>query len=99
MSNLGPAALIPLGEGRTFRVGGEEIAVFRLRDGRVLATQARCPHQGGPLADGIVGNDKLLCPLHGYRFELSSGRSLGPCPDLRIYPIALDERGHLIVKT
>ena len=50
---LGPVEAIPVGEGRAFVVGGEQIAVFRLRAGASLrATQALCPHTGGPLDDG-----------------------------------------------
>jgi len=49
---LGPLADIPVGEGRAYAVGDLQIAVFRLRNGTVRATQAVCPHAGGPLADG-----------------------------------------------
>lgn len=88
-----------MGEGRTFRVGDDEIAVFRLRDGRVLATQARCPHQGGPLAVGIVGGGTVLCPLHGRRFDLASGHSVGDCDALKTFDVAVDTEGHMLVKT
>ena len=40
---LGPLDQIPLGEGRAFAVGGEQVAVFRLRDGGVRAVSARLP--------------------------------------------------------
>jgi nitrite reductase (NADH) small subunit len=93
MHNLGPVDRIPLGEGRAFQVGDRQVAVFRLRDGRVLATQAHCPHQGGPLADGIVGGGSVLCPLHGRRFDL------GSCADLATYPVELDRQGNVLVKT
>ena len=72
--DLGPIELIPLGEGRTFTIGDERIAVFRARDGRLYATQALCPHRGGALADGMLGAGKVLCPLHGFAFRLADGR-------------------------
>src|SRR5215813_15110438 len=53
--NLGSATAIPLGQGRCYVVGGQEIAVFRQRDGRLFATENRCPHRRGPLSEGIVG--------------------------------------------
>ena len=53
--DLGSIDRIPPGEGQTFLVEGREIAVFRSREDEVWATQARCPHKGGLLADGIVG--------------------------------------------
>ena len=39
--NLGSVEKIPLGQGRCYLVGTEEIAVFRQRDGRLFATQSR----------------------------------------------------------
>ena len=43
---LGPADQIPYGEGRAFDVGGEQIAVFRKRDGSLRALSAVCSHKG-----------------------------------------------------
>ena len=75
--NLGHVDRIPLGEGRQFQAGPTMIAVFRTRDGAVFATQALCSHKEGPLADGIIGDDKIVCPLHAYAFDLRSGNPLG----------------------
>jgi nitrite reductase (NADH) small subunit len=84
--DLGSIDRIPPGEGQTFLVEGREIAVFRSRDDEVWATQARCPHKAGLLADGIVGDGQVICPLHAYRFHLSSGAPLGNgCGALRTY--------------
>ena len=52
-SPWGPVASIPAGEGRTFPAGTKRIAVFRTRQGALFASQADCPHRGGPLADGL----------------------------------------------
>jgi nitrite reductase (NADH) small subunit len=71
---------IPLGEARTFAVGGEQIAVFRLRDGSLRAVDAVCPHKGGPLADGLADDRMVVCPLHGHTFDLCSGLESG-APD------------------
>ena len=82
---------IPLGEGRTFTVDGEMIAVFRLRDGSVRAVQAVCPHQGGPLADGQIDLRQLVCPLHLYAWDLKTGCSLSGQPDVAVYPVRIDD--------
>ncbi len=71
---LGPVDSIPLGEGRAFAVGEEQVAVFRLRDGTLRATQARCPHAGGPLADGQLDLTQIVCPLHLRAFSFADGR-------------------------
>jgi nitrite reductase (NADH) small subunit len=84
--DLGSIERIPPGEGQTFRVGGREIAVFRSRDDVVHATQARCPHKAGLLADGLMGDGKIICPLHSYKFELATGTSVGNgCESLRTF--------------
>lgn len=94
---LGPVEQIPLGEGRTFTVAGYTIAVFRLREGSVAATQAECPHRGGPLADGIVGMDSVVCPLHAQRFTLLTGvAEVGDC-DIDVHPCHVDAQGDIVV--
>jgi nitrite reductase (NADH) small subunit len=80
------------------RIAGTRIAVFRTRAGDVYATQAVCPHRGGPLADGLIGGGVLACPLHEFRFELSTGAPLSDgCESLRTYPVRLDPRGHVVI--
>lgn len=66
------AETVPLREGRAVTLGGREIAIFNLGD-RFLATDNQCPHQGGPLCDGIVAGDAVVCPLHAWKVRLDSG--------------------------
>jgi nitrite reductase [NAD(P)H] small subunit len=75
--DLGNVDQIPPGEGRTFAVDGDQIAVFRLRDGSLRAIDAVCPHKGGPLADGLADDRVVVCPLHGYTFDMCSGSETG----------------------
>jgi nitrite reductase (NADH) small subunit len=90
---IGPLSSIPMGEGRRFEVRGHAVAVFRTRAGGLFATQADCPHQGGPLADGLVGGSTLICPLHERAFDLSTGAGIGqPCA-LKTYPVRVTEDG------
>ena len=63
---------VPVREGRAVRVGRREIAIFNLGS-RFLAVENRCPHRGGPLADGIVSGSTIVCPLHAWKFSLESG--------------------------
>lgn len=96
--NLGPVALIPLGEGRLFDAGGVTIAVFRTRDSRVYATEPWCPHRGGPLADGIVAADRVLCPLHGYAFALATGKAIHhECGSIKTYAVRLNQDDEVLV--
>ena len=96
---LGPIDQIPLGEARVFRVEGRDIAVFRLRSGEVFATSAVCPHRGGPLADGLIGGHSLICPLHGFLFDLRSGEPIGrDCAPLETYRVTSSGSGNLTVE-
>lgn len=94
--DVGAVDAIPLGEGRAYRVGGRAIAVFRPRGGGVFALEARCPHRGGPLADGIVGGGTVVCPLHGWSFDLASGQCAKEGAGVRAYP-TLVRHGRILV--
>src|SRR5207253_3680766 len=72
---------IPLREGRAVVIDGREIAVFNLGD-RFLAVDNRCPHRGGPLADGIVTGESVVCPLHGWKVDLQNGNVQRPAETL-----------------
>lgn len=94
---LGPVAELPVGEGRAYATGGEEIAVFRLRDGSLRAVSAACPHAGGPIADGLADPDVVICPLHQHVFELATGCSRTGQPSLRVYQVRV-ENDQIIVE-
>ena len=66
---------VPLGEGRSITLDGRRIAIFRSAAGW-FALDAACPHRGGPLADGIVCDNAVICPLHDRRYDLASGEAL-----------------------
>jgi nitrite reductase (NADH) small subunit len=66
---------VPIGEGRAVTIAGRRIALFRTRGGW-YALDAACPHLGGPLADGILSEQSVICPLHDRRFDLSTGAAL-----------------------
>lgn len=95
---LAPLVAIPPGEGREFEVACERIAVFRTRNGRVFAVQAHCPHKAGPLADGLLGGSTLVCPLHSWKFDLSTGEALNGDCGLKTYPVRLDEANRIVLK-
>jgi nitrite reductase (NADH) small subunit len=69
------AADVPLGEGRAVTVEGRRVAVFNAPTGWYALDHA-CPHRGGPLADGIVADACVTCPLHERRYDLATGAAL-----------------------
>jgi methionine sulfoxide reductase heme-binding subunit len=58
-------------------LAGERVAVFRY-EGRVSALSNVCQHQNGPLGEGRIVNDCVVCPWHGYEYLPESGASPPP---------------------
>lgn len=97
MLTLGRIALcqlddLPVGLGRAFEVDGKPIAIFRTRAGRIFAVDGVCPHKGGPLADGMLAGDSVVCPYHAFRFEGATGACDQPgiC-DIASYPVEVTD--------
>lgn len=84
---------IPVGEGRAYTVDGTQIAIYRLRDGALRALAATCPHQGGPLADGLTDNRVVVCPLHGRTYDLATGAELDGGQPVCAYRVTADHDG------
>ena len=94
---VGPGSEIPVGEGRAYAVDGDQVAIFRLSTGALRAVSAICPHAGGPLADGQIDDQVLICPLHLNVFELDTGCSRSGQPDLISYPVDEDPDGNIVI--
>jgi len=58
-------------------VAGKKIVLVKT-DNNIFAVDARCPHAGGHLCDGFVEGDLIICPLHRYGFNLSTGKNVDP---------------------
>lgn len=96
---IGKVDEIPVGEARTFVVDGEQVAVYRLRDGSLRAIGAVCPHMGGPLADGLADERVVVCPLHSYTFDLFTGAEIsGASGGVTAYEAIADSAGTICVK-
>ena len=90
---------IPVGEGRNFMVGEREIAIFHTHGGHVHATQPLCPHLKGPLADGLLGGESVMCPLHDRVFDLKTGCGIShEQMQIEVFPARLDESGNIWVQ-
>jgi 3-phenylpropionate/trans-cinnamate dioxygenase ferredoxin component len=53
-------------------MNGDQVVLYRKRD-EVFALGNECPHQGGSLCDGWVEGEIVVCPLHGWEFDVRSG--------------------------
>ncbi|WP_134682727.1 nitrite reductase small subunit NirD [Brevibacillus migulae] len=87
VGNLGE---IPPASGKVVHIGDQEIVIFRLSTGEYRAVENRCPHKGGPLAEGIISGKFVYCPLHDWKVSLEDGKVQAPdhgC--VQTYPIRL----------
>lgn len=83
---------IPVRGARVVNTGIGDVAVFRTARGRVFALRDRCPHKGGPLSQGIVHDEQVTCPLHGWVIGLADGAATGADSGCaRTLPVRLDE--------
>lgn len=107
-----PAAELLPGERRIVEIDGRSIGIFNVK-GRFHALHNGCPHKGGALCEGpITGTviptadrpfaygregEIVRCALHGWEFEIATGRALAD-PDVRArtYPVDV-EHGQLVV--
>lgn len=58
-------------------LSGERVAIFRY-DGKVSALSNVCQHQNGPLGEGRIVSDCVVCPWHGFEYLPESGASPAP---------------------
>ncbi len=65
------------GSARLIEIEGRRIALFNL-DGTFYAIDDTCPHRGGPLSQGFIQGDVVVCPWHGARFRIGTGEVLSP---------------------
>lgn len=78
------------GKGRVALVKAKEIALFRQKD-KVYALDNVCPHRGGPLGEGALDGDEVICPWHAWSFDLKTGACLA-APDIRqgVYAVKIE---------
>jgi nitrite reductase (NADH) small subunit len=62
------------GEVREFTAGGRAFCVANL-NGTISVLDGVCPHEGGPLGEGSIEDGRVVCPWHGYAFDLRTGES------------------------
>jgi nitrite reductase (NADH) small subunit len=69
---------IPRLGARVIKTSIGNIGVFRTAADKIFALRDECPHQGGPLSQGMVHGDRVTCPLHNWNIELTNGEAVAP---------------------
>lgn len=66
---------IPSGKMKAVTVGGQEILLANV-DGTIHAINRRCGHMNAPLEDGLLKGKEVTCPMHGVKFDVTTGKKL-----------------------
>jgi cell fate regulator YaaT (PSP1 superfamily)/nitrite reductase/ring-hydroxylating ferredoxin subunit len=88
---------LPEGRGRQVDLEGVTCAVYNV-GGTIHATENRCPHAGGPLGEGELDGRVVTCPLHQWKFDVTTGQCQHlPPVKLKRYEVKV-EGGEIWVK-
>ncbi len=85
---IAPLSDLPNG-GRLFvEIDGQAIVLFNIAN-QLFAIADTCSHDGGPLGDGELDEHAVICPRHGARFDLPTGKALTypAVVDIPVYPV------------
>ena len=87
---VGKTSDIEPGSGKTVEVNGKPIAVFNI-DGAFYAISNTCVHRGGPLGEGEVYRKTVICPWHGWRYDVTTGANqINPSVTLETYQVKVE---------
>ena len=82
-----PIDSLPVGVRLFIELAGKSIVLFNLA-GKLFAIGDVCSHDNGPVGDGEIEEDEIICPRHGARFNINTGKvtSLPALVDIPSYP-------------
>jgi 3-phenylpropionate/trans-cinnamate dioxygenase ferredoxin component len=73
---VGRAEQVPDGQSARVRLlSGGELALFNV-EGKFSAVENFCPHKGAPLAGSPISGTRVECYLHGWQFNVRTGKCL-----------------------
>jgi 3-phenylpropionate/trans-cinnamate dioxygenase ferredoxin subunit len=92
--NVAPLDEFPPGSVKIVRAGEIAVGVYNL-GGELYAIEDRCSHDNGPLAEGDFDPDEgvAICPRHGARIDIRSGRplSLPAVLPVETFPVTVED--------
>lgn len=82
---------MPDGERLFFEIDGKSIVLYSL-NGHFYATGDECSHDGGPIGDGQIEENEIICPRHGARFDIRTGKvtRMPAVKDIPSYPVRIN---------
>ena len=90
------ASDLPPGSAKVVVVLGHPVAVFNV-EGAFYAVSNVCLHRGGPIGEGTLDGPVVTCPLHGWEYDVRTGKNLAnPMARLTTYAVRV-EGGDVVV--
>ena len=86
---LSPASRIREGQLLCLEIGGRRLVVGRTPQG-FFALDDVCPHAGGSLSEGLLEAGHVICPIHGYAYDIVTGEGLDDGAEVRVHPCVLE---------
>lgn len=84
------------GEAKEFSLGDKVVCVANA-NGTISAMDNVCLHRGGPLGQGVIEGDKLVCPWHGWQWDPKTGQAAhNAAARVAVYPVKI-ENGDVFV--
>jgi nitrite reductase (NADH) small subunit len=77
------------GEAKEFSAGARTLCIANV-DGVISALDNECPHRGGPLAEGMIEDGKLICPWHAWAFDPVTGATDASQERAAVYPVTVE---------
>ncbi len=89
---IAPVKDLPNGERMFVTIGDRSIVLFNIA-GNLYAIADVCSHDNGPLGDGDLEGNEVICPRHGARFDVRTGEALllPAVVDIPAYPVRMKE--------
>lgn len=85
-------ATLAHGELKRLQVRGREVVVLN-HEGNYFALDGHCTHKPEALlAEGILYDTAVMCPWHGFRYDVQTGRNVHPgtAPPVACIPVRVE---------
>lgn len=87
-AEIAPASELPNGERLFVDIGDKPVVIFNIA-GKFYAIGDVCSHDDGPLGDGMIEGNNVVCPRHGAEFDIRTGQAvqMPAVVDIPAYPV------------
>ena len=89
---IAPASELPNGERLFVEIEGKPLVIFNIA-GQLFSIGDVCSHDDGPVGEGDIEGDNIVCPRHGAEFDIRTGKAvqLPAVVDIPAYPVRVVE--------